>query len=673
MPKLNRKEFFIMKSVAQKIAITITLLLIIGFFVFSTANFFLAKWGIVNSVTHGKQESVKNAMNFVDAYFDSRITFVQAIAQELVEDGDFSHETISHRLKEAFRLTNIDALFVGYEADGLLIKTDVQSNNKPYILDASKKFDARTREWYKAAKRTMKSGISRPYPDITTGELTAGIYVPIIVDSKLIAVVGANIFLKDLQRDFVELKTTPSSSVFVIGSDERGDYNIVHSDEKILLSEDGEKYKAYSYLRTQAPTEKEVPSQVLHYTYNDVEKMAVCIVSERDWLLCSTNSEKDFESELHSYIIAQSIFSIIIVLVIAIVLYWIVVYQLRHITPITTGLLKFFDFVNHKVNDAPLLAIKSKDEFGIMAQAIDDNIIFTKEAIKQDKNAIAQTLEVVKVIESGDMTARVGADPSNPGIQELKVILNRMLDVLESKIGANMNIISQVFESYRNFDFTQSIPDAKGGVEKTANMLGEEIIQMLRTSSDFASNLAEQSQTLEFSMGKLLQGTNSQASALEQSVSAVGEINASMQNVSQQTSEATSQAQDIRNIVAIIQDIADQTNLLALNAAIEAARAGEHGRGFAVVADSVRQLAERTSKSLGEIEANISVLVQNINDISESINEQTRGLAQINDSINQIQVITHENVEIAKETNSITHQVNTIANAIQKDVQGKKF
>ena len=162
-----------MKSVAQKIAITITLLLIIGFFVFSTANFFLAKWSIVNSVTHGKQESVKNAVNFVDAYFDSRITFVQAIAQELVEDGDFSHETISHRLKEAFRLTNIDALFVGYEADGLLIKTDVQSNNKPYILDASKKFDARTREWYKAAKRTMKSGISRPYPDITTGELTA--------------------------------------------------------------------------------------------------------------------------------------------------------------------------------------------------------------------------------------------------------------------------------------------------------------------------------------------------------------------------------------------------------------------------------------------------------------------------------------------------------------------
>lgn len=363
----------------------------------------------------------------------------------------------------------------------------------------------------------------------------------------------------------------------------------------------------------------------------------------------------------------------VVVVIVAIVLYWIVVYQLRHIKNITQGLLSFFDFINHKTKDTPLLGLQTQDEFGVMARAIDENITNTKESLSKDKQAIAQTLEVVKAIESGNMTARVNVKPTNPQIKELGEILNKMLAVLESKIGADMNMISAVFAAYERLDFTQDIPDAKGGVEVTANMLGKEIVQMLKTSSGFANTLAEQSKELESSMNKLLQGTHSQASALEQSVSAVSEINASMHSVSEQTTEATAQAQDIKNIVSVIQDIAEQTNLLALNAAIEAARAGEHGRGFAVVADEVRKLAEKTSKSLGEIEANINMLVQSVNEISEAVNEQTLGLTQINDSINQIQMITQENVQIADLTNGITQQVNGIASEIQADVQKKKF
>ena len=664
-----------LKSVSGKIAITIVALLLVSFALLALASFSLTKSSIVTSVAHGKQESVKNAENFINAYFESKLHFVEEVAQEIAQGGDLSYGVIAKKLEDAFKLTpiHLDALYIGYEDNGLLIKTDIQSKNKAYILDKSKGFDSRTREWYQAAKKTMKSGLSRPFNDITTGELITTAFSPLVVDGKLVGVIGANIFLKNLQHDFVSLKTTPSSSVYLVGFDDRGNYNIVHSDEKVLFSQDSQKNEVYDFLYAHTPKTPNTPSEIIHYTYNGIEKMAVCILNDHNWLLCSANSEDDFEQELYSLLMSQVGLFFVVVVIVAIVLYWIVVYQLRHIKNITQGLLSFFDFINHKTKDTPLLGLQTQDEFGVMARAIDENITNTKESLSKDKQAIAQTLEVVKAIESGNMTARVNVKPTNPQIKELGEILNKMLAVLESKIGADMNMISAVFAAYERLDFTQDIPDAKGGVEVTANMLGKEIVQMLKTSSGFANTLAEQSKELESSMNKLLQGTHSQASALEQSVSAVSEINASMHSVSEQTTEATAQAQDIKNIVGVIQDIAEQTNLLALNAAIEAARAGEHGRGFAVVADEVRKLAEKTSKSLGEIEANINMLVQSVNEISEAVNEQTLGLTQINDSINQIQMITQENVQIADLTNVITQQVNGIASEIQADVQKKKF
>jgi len=83
-------------------------------------------------------------------------------------------------------------------------------------------------------------------------------------------------------------------------------------------------------------------------------------------------------------------------------------------------------------------------------------------------------------------------------------------------------------------------------------------------------------------------------------------------------------AEKVKDVLNVINDIADQTNLLALNAAIEAARAGEHGRGFAVVAAEVRQLAERTQKSLVEINATVSVIVQSILDSGSQMDENAK-------------------------------------------------
>ncbi|MCQ2894174.1 methyl-accepting chemotaxis protein TlpC [Helicobacter pylori] len=347
----------------------------------------------------------------------------------------------------------------------------------------------------------------------------------------------------------------------------------------------------------------------------------------------------------------------------------------KRISRVNNTLNDFFNLLNNPKNNhaISLTPPSAYDEIGQMQASINENILKTQENIQADNKAIQNSIEVANFVESGDFTQEIACVPKNKDLQALRNTINSIIQYFRNQIGANIEALNNALEHYKNLDFTHHIQNPKANMEKALNTLGQEISSMLKASLGFANALNHESKDLKTCVDNLTKTAHKQERSLKNTTQSLEEITNIITTIDSKSQEMISQGEDIKSVVDMIRDIADQTNLLALNAAIEAARAGEHGRGFAVVADEVRKLAERTQKSLSEIEANINILVQSIADNAESIKMQNKGVENIHNSINALQQDVQDNLTIANHSLQVSTKIDGISQDILEDVSKKKF
>jgi len=296
------------------------------------------------------------------------------------------------------------------------------------------------------------------------------------------------------------------------------------------------------------------------------------------------------------------------------------------------------------------------------------------ELIDSVSMTVAETMHVMKRAVDGDLTARMNINDKLGDFKTLSTSVNAMIQAM-MEVVASLARASRVVQvgaeeiSRGNLALSERTDSQASNLEETASAM-EQMTSMVGSNAD---NAAEANQLAVTAREKAEGG----GTVVGAAVTAMSEINTA--------------SNKIVEVIGVIDEIAFQTKLLALNAAVEAARAGEQGKSFAVVASEVRILASRSAAAAKAIKLLIQDSVRKVNEgtklvnesgvvlgeiimrvkkvtdvmahIANSSREQAAGIEQVNSAVTAMDAMTQQNA-------ALVEQAAAAAGALNKQASG---
>ncbi|MCP1605642.1 methyl-accepting chemotaxis protein [Pseudomonas citronellolis] len=583
-------------SFAKKILLAASLVVIFAFACFIFFNDFRQSRAIQEDTESYLREVGSLTASNIQSWLEGRIHLVEMEAAQLA-DGEPTAERIQHVLEQQVLQRNFESVYLGEAASGVFTM-------RPYspMPDG---YDPRQRGWYKDAAAAGRLIVTEPFLDAGTKEQILAMSMPVMRNGQLVGVAAGDMKLQTITAILNSLKFDGDGYAFLVSDAGK---ILLHPDDAKVFKNLTEVYPHGAPQVRPGVQEVQVDGHTQLVSMTRVEGLPGV-----SWYVALVLDKSAAYAMLSDFRTSAVIATLVAIVAIIFLLGMLIRVLMQPLTDMGRAMQ---DIAQGEGDLTKRLAVHSRDEFGLLAEAFNRFVERIHESIREVAGTARQLHDVSQLVVNASNSSMANSDEQATRTNSVAAAIN--------ELGA----------------------------------AAQEIARNAADASHHASDASHQA------------GDGRQV--VEQTIAAMNQLSEKISYASTHIEALNSRTVNIGQILEVIKGISEQTNLLALNAAIEAARAGEAGRGFAVVADEVRNLAHRAQESAQQIQGMIEELQvgarEAVNTMGESqryslesveiANRAGQSLASVTGRISEIDAMNQSVATATEEQTAVVDSLN---------------